>query len=314
MKPLLAWHQWLKVCVCVFVCAGSGISAYAGVLGGDASVSTVSDTRSIEARWVSAISADNTTVLRALLDESSTAAGLASEENTASVSPGNTVSQPLWQVTASNGKTALMVACKVGDEALAMRLVELGSNIKAKTITDGTAFMFAVLGDQQRLAQWLIGLGANMDAQGSNGWTGVMIASAKGLDKTLQWLLSEGANAQTPDVYGFSPLMRAADNGHADAVRALINQKVSEQGIDVHWQDELNNTALHYAVAGDHHEIVQLLLRANASASTPNSAGLSALDLAMSAVSAADDPAVSETLQQRREEVLETLQRSSESG
>ena len=64
-----------------------------------------------------------------------------------------------------------MVASKVGNQALAAQLVELGSDIKAKTQTDGTAFMFAVLGDQQPIAAWLLGLGADINARGSNGWT-----------------------------------------------------------------------------------------------------------------------------------------------
>jgi len=296
------------------------------------------DTRDIRSRWVSAISADNTSELRELLEESFKKA----DSNTASNS------QPLWEVGASNGKTALMVASKVGDVAFAEQLVELGSNIQARTKTDGTAFMFAVLGDRQPIAKWLVGLGANINAQGSNGWTGVMIASAKGLDDTLEWLLSEGANAQTPDVYGFSPLMRASDNGHVEAVRMLLNQGVGRSqsagnnasdnvadsnseshsdsgshsngivsagsGVDVHWQDELENTALHYAVAGAHVEIVRLLLSDEANIETKNSAGLSALDLAINAVDAAEGSTASQNIQRQRKEVLKMLRQFEKPG
>ena len=296
---MMVVRKWVRVCMLV------GVSFFATLY--TTPQAFANDTRSIQARWVSAISADNTSVLRELLEES--------EENSNSTAD----AQPLWELGSSNGKTALMVASKVGDVALAEQLVALGSNIKVRTITNGTAFMFAVLGDQQPIAQWLLGLGASINAKGSNGWTGVMIASAKGLDKTLEWLLSEGANPQTPDVYGFSPLMRAADNGHTDAVRMLLNQAKSNNntgggGIDVHWQDELENTALHYAVAGNHKEIVELLLSAEASLKTRNKAGLSALDLATNAVNAEKASGSNPLLQQKRQELLDTLQRFKQSG
>ena len=304
MTPHRLALGWMLFCLCLF-----------------AAPTTFADTRDIQSRWVSAISADNVSVLRALLDE----AGELGEIGSADKNEGS-VSEPLWKVTASNGKSALMVACKVGDAALAMRLVELGSNIQDRTITNGTAFMFAVLGNQTTLAQWLVGLGANIDAQGSNGWTSVMIASAKGLNTTLDWLLSEGANAQTPDVYGFTPLMRASDNGHTTAVRLLLGEGVGHSGaadsgvssgdsadgpvdghaiaVDVHWQDELENTALHYAVAGNFHEIVQLLLKADASVKTKNKAGLSALDLAKKN---ANESTGNASLKKRQRVLLKTL-------
>jgi len=202
-------------------------------------------------RWVSAIASDNVQRLTHLLEQH--------EDNAAT----------LLTLTASNGKSALMVACKLGDEALARALVSHGADIRAKTITDGTAFMFAVLGDQQSMAQWLKGLGADINAQGSNGWTSVMIAAAKGLDDTLAWLLDEGANAQTPDVYGFTPLMRAVDNNHIASVRQLVLL----DKVNVNWKDELDNTALHYAVSNQNLENVKQLLTVKASPSIENLSG-----------------------------------------
>ena len=224
------------------------------------------DTASLQASWISAISNDNVDALRTILGE-------ATQDETAA-------SGPLWNVTAGNGKNALMVASKLGDTALADSLVELGVDIKARTQTHGTAFMFAVLGDQQPLAAWLLDLGADINAQGSNGWTGVMIASAKGLDSTLDWLLQQGADANIADVYGFSPLMRAVDNGHENAVRLLLG----DGDANVHWQDEIDNSALHYAVSGAHAGIAQQLLQAGASPDVKNRNQLTPLDLARNAL------------------------------
>ena len=200
------------------------------------------------ARWISAISSDNASVLSELLQQS------------------DNPKSELLTVSASNGKTALMVACKLGDEALAKSLVAQGANIREKTVTGGTAFMFSVLGDQKALAQWLQAMGADINAQGSNGWTSVMIAAAKGLDDTLAWLIEAGADAAKPDVYGFTPLMRAVDNNHNDSVRQLLNIDT----VDVHWQDEVGNTALHYAVSNLNLANVKQLLGANANPSIEN--------------------------------------------
>jgi len=131
--------------------------------------------------------------------------------------------------------------------------------------------------------------------------------------------------------------MRASDNGHVEAVRMLLNQGVGRShsagnnasdnvadsnsdsnsdshsdngshsngivsagsGVDVHWQDELENTALHYAVAGAHVEIVRLLLSDEANIETKNSAGLSALDM---------------NIQRQRKEVLKMLRQFEKPG
>jgi len=151
-------RTWLGGCAfaIAIVCAYASDTSDTSDTSDSSDSSDSTDTRDIRSRWVSAISADNTSELRELLEESFKKA----DSNTASNS------QPLWEVGASNGKTALMVASKVGDVAFAEQLVELGSNIQARTKTDGTAFMFAVLGDRQPIAQWLVGLGANINAQG----------------------------------------------------------------------------------------------------------------------------------------------------
>lgn len=232
-------YRWLW-CMSFFLCFSMATHA-----------NEPTDAHKTQSRWVSAITSDNTSVLHQILQHT------------------NVSDLSLLSVTASNGKTALMVACKQGDRALAEALVAQGANIRATTITDGTAFMFAVLGDQKGLAQWLQELGADINAQGSNGWTSVMIAAAKGLDDTLAWLLEAGANAQTPDVYGFTPLMRAVDNNHNDSVRQLL----ATDSRNIHWQDEVDNTALHYAVSNQNLTNVNQLLAAGANPTITNLSG-----------------------------------------
>jgi len=215
--------------------------------------------------WLSAIASDSVGELSKLLNRSN--------------------ASQLVAITASNGKSALMVACKRGDLALAQRLLDVGADVHQSTQTLGTPFMFAVLGGHHSMAQWLIEQGADMHATGSNGWTALTIAAAKGDVTLLQWLINEGADAQVRDVYRYTPLIRAVDNGFEQAASLLL----SLPDTDVHARDEYDNTALHHAVFANNDSMVALLLEYNADPTLRNRDGLSALDIANSLTIRSDE-------------------------
>ena len=77
----------------------------------------------------------------------------------------------LLELTAINGKSALMVAAKKGDVGFATTLVDHGANVHDTTVTNGTAFMFAILGNQREMVEWLHEAGSDINVVGSNGWT-----------------------------------------------------------------------------------------------------------------------------------------------
>lgn len=227
-----------------------------------ANVVKADETGSAQAAWISAIGNDRTDILARLLGEHSP--------------------ELLLPLTAANGKTALMVAAKLGDKTFARSLVAAGSDINARTVTGGTAFMFAVLGDDIDLARWFRTLGADVHVQGTNGWTAVTIASAKGFTDTLEWLLEIGADGRVPDVYRFTPLMRAVDNNHLSTARLLIDKAAA----NVNAVDEYDNTPLHHAVSVSletgQTDMVELLLAAGASALSKNREGVTPMALASS--------------------------------
>jgi ankyrin repeat protein len=182
----------------------------------------------------------------------------------------------LLALTASNGKTALMVASKLGDLPLAKVLAGAGARINAVTETNGTALMFAVLGNQKPVAEWLFTQGADIDVVGSNGWTALTIAAAKGYDQLLTWLIDRGANTQVRDVYRYTPLLRAVENNHETSAELLL----SLPDTDVNIQNEFGNTALHHAVSTGNVSMVTLLLESGADPSVLNREGVSARMLA----------------------------------
>ena len=179
----------------------------------------------------------------------------------------------LLPLTASNGKTALMVASKKGDLALASKLVDAGADIHEKTQTSGTAFMFAILGNIGELARWLVMRGADINIVGSNGWTALTIAAAKGNAELLSWLIDLGADAQVRDVYRFTPLLRAVDNGYEKAAALLLSLPET----DVNARDEYDNTALHHAVSAGNIDMINLLMKHNADVHLANREGVSPL-------------------------------------
>ena len=217
--------------------------------------------KTIEARWISAISNDRVDVLSELLNQT--------------VEAGKDPLD-LLQLDAPNGKSALMVACKRGDLTLSKQMVKLGANINEVTLTGGTPLMFAVLGHHIDIADWLLNIGANLDARGSNGWSAATIAGAKGQTQVLEWLINAGVNIDTPDVYGFTPLMRAVDNMHFNAARILLE----EGGADVAFTDESGNGALHFASANKQLDTIELLLQHGANPLQKNRDGITPIDIA----------------------------------
>lgn len=211
--------------------------------------------------WMSAISNDDASKLAILLSENDP--------------------RSLLPVTASNGKSALMVAAKKGNLGLAKSLVRAGADVNETTDTQGTPFMFAILGGHQNLAKWLLVRGADINTVGSNGWTALTIAAAKGQVHLLQWLISEGADPQVRDVYRFTPLLRAVDNGYVEAAAVLLSLVET----DVNARDEYDNTALHHAVSSGNLSMVDLLLEHHADPDIVNRDGVSPFDVARSLTS-----------------------------
>jgi len=207
--------------------------------------------------WTSAIANDDVGTLMALLARNDPAI--------------------LVPLTMANGKSALMVAAKKGDQALAEHLINAGSSVNEITDTQGTPFMFSVLGGQFDMARWLLEQGADINTVGSNGWTALTIAAAKGNVPILQWLISQGADTQVRDVYRFTPLMRAVDNGFLEAAAVLLSLVET----DVNARDEHDNTPLHHAVSAADEPMVSLLLEHHADPTIKNRSGITADELAV---------------------------------
>lgn len=218
----------------------------------DSSVSS-----SVSKRWIKAIDNDDTAAIHNLL--------AASTDQTT-----------LLGLTSETGKSALMIGCKMGDEALVRQLLAIGADAHQKTRTGGTPFMYASLGNHVPIARLLLEFDVDINAQGSNGWSATTLAAAKGFSSMLAFLIGIGVDADSPDVYGWTPLMRAVDNRHYDAVEQLLRK--SE--IELNTQSDTGNTALHIAAANGDEKMLTLLLATDIDRELLNSQGSKAAQLA----------------------------------
>lgn len=176
-----------------------------------------------------------------------------------------------------DGRTALMLAAKLGSSTVVKKLLQAGANINEENSNGGTALMYSAIRGDKATLMVLLENGAHVNVDAKFGWTALMVAAAKGHADLVQALLDHGADANVRDIYYWTPLMRSAFSGHAHTVSVLLEH--SQTDIDA--QDENNATALHHAATNGYIEIVELLLAHNASTTLTDRFGYVATDRAL---------------------------------
>jgi ankyrin repeat protein len=176
----------------------------------------------------------------------------------------------------SNGKTALMVAAKNGDNERINALIERGAKVDEANRNGGTAIMYAALSGSVDTVSLLIEHRADVNSAARNGWTALMIASAKDYADIAKLLLERGATPDHVDVYSWTPLMRAAYEGHLRTTKLLLEHGVTT----LNRRGENGMTALHLAVLKEKTDIAKLLLSEGADPEIVDNLGRAALDIA----------------------------------
>lgn len=176
----------------------------------------------------------------------------------------------------SNGKTALMMAAKKGDNAEVIRLLEKGAEPNRANNNGGTPIMYAALSGKVETVRLLLEQGVEVNASAKNGWSALMIAATKGYTDIVQALLSSGAKPNLPDVYLWTPLMRAVYEGRFQVARMLLDH----EKIKVNQPGENGVTALHLAVLNGDPALVRLLLDKGADPQQTDKFGRTPSDLA----------------------------------
>lgn len=148
----------------------------------------------------------------------------------------------------NDGKSALGVALKRGDTAIARQLLEHGADVEAEL-------------EGERLLIHVVRLGN---------------------EPATKLLLERGANVQTGNKHGETPLIVAVSTGRESIVDVLL-----AHGADVEARDNKGETPLYIAVSQREHLILQALIRHGANVDSRNLGGYRPLDVAVAKVDGA---------------------------
>jgi ankyrin repeat protein len=171
--------------------------------------------------------------------------------------------------TQADGMTALHWAVHQDDLETAQLLVRAGASVKAANRYGVTPLSLACENGSAPMVDLLLTAGADANAALPGGETPVMTASRAGSIAVVRALLARGARVDgKDDRRGQSALMWAAAEGHANVVSALI-----DAGADVHTRLSSGFTPLLFAVREGRTNVVRLLLRAGADVNEPVPAG-----------------------------------------
>ena len=166
----------------------------------------------------------------------------------------------LVTVAGASGDSALVKAVKAGDLQVVRALLKSGTDVNAAAGDGSTPLLWAAHGSHLDIARALIAAGATVDAANEFGVTPLLDASRGGDAPMVDLLLQSGASPTRAHPEGETPLLAAARAGSVPAVRQLL-----ARGVDVNTAEGFQKTtALMWAAAESHMEVVDLLLEAGA--------------------------------------------------
>ncbi|EAS01377.2 Serine/Threonine kinase domain protein (macronuclear) [Tetrahymena thermophila SB210] len=130
-------------------------------------------------------------------------------------------------------------------------------------------------GDLQKLDQLLEKKMININATSRDNYNAAHYACIHGNRQILERLNQIGCNFQAVTSFGRTVLHLASIRGSLECVQYILENNLC----DINQQDHSKSTALHYASANNHDQIVKILLDHKIDASVKNDQGLCAEDL-----------------------------------
>lgn len=166
----------------------------------------------------------------------------------------------LVAVAGASGDGPLAKAVKAGDLRAVHALIKSGTDVNVRSGDGSTPLLWAASNSGHEIARALIKAGASVDTSNDYGITPLLHASRIGDAAMVDLLLQSGANPSRAHPEGETPLMASARAGSVSAVRLLL-----ARGVDVNAAETFQQTtALMWATAEGHRDVVDLLLEAGA--------------------------------------------------
>lgn len=172
---------------------------------------------------------------------------------------------------------APLVDAARGRDASAVRALLNGkADVNVRASDGSTALLWLAHWDDVETAEPLLQTGADANIANDFGMTPLSQACTNASAAFVRLLLKSGANPNTPIATGETPLLTCARTGNADAVRLLI-----EYGARVDAKEPAQNqTALMWAVAERHPEVVKALIEAHADVKAATKQGFTPIHFA----------------------------------
>lgn len=178
------------------------------------------------------------------------------------------------------GVTALMDACALGREDVAVALIRAGADVNGRA-ADGSTPLLNAIGhisitesarqSRVHLVQTLVDDKAAVNVFDWQGTSPLLAASRSGNTDLARLLLSAGANIEATDAKGQTPLLSAIEQDNVDMVRLLIESKANLAVFDKGGNSPLSKASQRGFPEGA--KMTQLLLNAGADPNLPSQSG-----------------------------------------
>jgi uncharacterized protein len=178
--------------------------------------------------------------------------------------------------SAETRDSQLVKAARNQDQKAVRALIAQKDDVNARSSDGSTALLWAAHWNDLDAADLLLRAGADANTSNDFRITPLAEACTNGNAALVPLLLKSGANPNTPIATGETPLMTCARSGSADAVRMLI-----EYGAAINAKEPTQNqTALMWAAAERHPDVVKALLDAHADLRANTKQGFTAIHFA----------------------------------
>ncbi len=155
-------------------------------------------------------------------------------------------------------------------------MVNQGADVNARSEDGSSALLWAAHWSDLKTAQLLLKAGADANAANDYGMTPLSQACTNGNGELVKVLLKGGADPNTPIGTGETPLMTCARSGSVEGVQMLI-----EFGAAVNAKEpSQNQTALMWAAAEHHPDVLKTLIAAHADLTAHTRQGFTAMHFA----------------------------------
>ena len=180
------------------------------------------------------------------------------------------------RVVTAGGDLRLVEAARNQDQPGVRALLSQHADVNGRSEDGSTALLWAAHWNDVATAGLLIRAGADANAANDFRMTPLSLACTNASAPLVELLLRAGAHPTAPIATGETPLMTCAGTGSADGIRMLI-----AHGADVNAREPAENqTALMWAAAEHHPDVVRALIDAKADLRARTRKGFTALHFA----------------------------------